>query len=333
MKTKTKKIVIKGKKGSREKDTLRRLDRIISILCMLKEGQVNVRELETYFDIDKRNIQKDIKLIGKKFQLERLGNTCNYAFAAGESLGSKSFLLDDKVFNTFASVVDLALASGIPPEAINRMLQRTGINSAPGSDIVHIMPRVIAPKIPHYEQIQEAIDNRHELALEYQPAPDREVKTHTLCPIKLLASDGFYYVYGFYSRDPENKRRYPKYRLDRVKAIKVLDQTFMAPYDAEDELKGARNIWSIHKEQERNIQIKLRITGYARDYFRTHDIIEGQKITEKTDESLIYEARIGMLEEITPQILRWMPCVTVLAPKLLKEEITSHIKDFNKLQK
>lgn len=329
-KTKTKSVKKPKKKGGREKDTIKRLERIVGILCMLDKRPVNLKELSAYYGVDVKTIQLDMNLVKKRFNIDRLGRTCNYAFAEGESLSNRSFTQNNEFYEIFASLVALAISQGFPEENLKGMLKTLGMDSAPGANNIRpIAPRVIAAKIPFNKELQEAIDGRKVIALKYQSRPDAPVKEHTLCPVKILIADGFYYVFGFYKKDPAATRRYPKYRLDRVSDIKVLDETFDMPGDSEDELDGARSIWGIQSSSQRGIDIKLSVSGYARDYFRTHDLVEGQQIDEQPDGTLLFTARIGMLEEIIPQVLRWMPHVKVLETRELKEAVAAQIKAYS----
>lgn len=308
--------------------SLRRLGRVVAIICRLNNGPVKIRALTAEFGKNKRTIQRDLNLIHRAGFCVQTDNNGLYSFAPGVCLSNRSRLTSEQ-YDAFSALAAFARNAGVSfSDAFNNIFKSIAGDDSPGeANIIPIMPRVISAGIPFIKELEYAIEYSKELEIEFQPAGAEQIKKHKVCPLKILVSEGYAYLFCTYKdRKPA---LFPKYRLDRIRKVTILDgDSFPVPPGMQAALQNARNIWGVQSKQERKTRIKLRVDGFARDYFRRHELVGGQKISEQKDGSLIFEARIGHLPEIVPAVLRWIPHVTVIAPAALKEEIGRCINEY-----
>ncbi|MDO8805857.1 MAG: WYL domain-containing protein [Elusimicrobiota bacterium] len=314
-----------------QEDSLKRLGRIVSILCSLNDGSVRLRDVVTKHRKDKRTIHRDFAMIHRAGFCVQTDNAGTYKFAPGVSLSNPGKLTQE-LQTAFSSMAAFALNSGTPsPESFSNVLRSIFATDAMGdSPILHIMPRVLKENIPFINDFEYAIEYSKELEIEFQKEPGVPIKKHTICPLKLLMADGSTYVFCTYKGKPTI---FPKYRLNRIKKVRIIEgDSFPTPAGMEEAL-NAHSIWGVQKKSERKVKVKLVVKDFAREYFRLHELVEGQKVREQKDGSLTFEARIGELPEMIPHVLRWMPHVTVIAPQELKDEVRKRLEDYAKNQK
>lgn len=193
-------------------------------------------------------------------------------------------------------------------------------------EMVPAMPKIpSSPTLEHdvLEKLKTAVDQHYVVHITYK----KEKKTFPVkCikPLGLLFSDGNVYLQTL--KGAANIRR--QYRLDRIQSCEFTGERFSAPADIGELMLNSRSIWGVVSPEERNIPLKIRIEGVAREYFRTHELIPGQEIVEMKDGTLSLTAKIGHYMEILPHILRWMPDVQVMVPARLREEVRARAATF-----
>lgn len=306
-------------------DTLKRLGRVLSLIARLNSGRVQVDAVAKDFGVKKRTIQRDLVTMHKAgFFTNSLGNG-NYEFAEGVSLKNRP--LSTEQYNALNAMAAFSKnAGGGLSSGFEKLFQHLTSYTPFDTFIVPVMPRIIADTIPYIKEIEEAIDNNLELKIEYQNDEKVPPKTHHICPLRVLIADGFAYIFSTYKSKPEI---FPKYRIDRIKSLKVIEgDHFREPAGAAEALAKARSIWGAMPDKDRKINVKLKIQGWAKDYFLRQELVGGQKVKKQKDGSLLFEAKICQLPELVPHILRWMPHVTVIEPKELKDEVRNRVDGY-----
>lgn len=313
-----------------QKDTLKRLGRVLNLIGKLNTGRVRVTDVAKEFKVSKRAIQRDLAIMHKAGFFTQSTGDGWHEFAPGISIKNRE--LSPEQYNALNAVAAFSknLGSGLSVQ-FDKLFQHITNYTPFDTFIVPVMPRILTDTIPYIKEIEEGIEWGKQLEIEYQYDEKSPLKKHTICPLKILIADGFAYIFSTYKTKPTI---FPKYRIDRIKSLKVLDgETFCEPPGATEALAKARNIWGAGPEAERKIKVKLRVTGWARDYYLRHELVGGQTIKKQKDGSLLFEAKLCQLLELVPHITRWMPNVTVLAPKELQDEVMARVDDFRKNQK
>lgn len=312
-----------------QKDTLKRLGRVLNLIGRLNSGRIRVIDVAKDFKVSKRAIQRDLAILHKAGFFTQSSGDGWHEFTPGISVKNRQ--LSNEQYNALNAVAAFSknLGSGLSAQ-FDKLFQHITNYTPFETYIVPVMPRILTDTIPYIKEIEEAIEWGKEIAIEYQYDEKSPVKKHHICPLKVLIADGFAYIFSAYKTKPG---MFPKYRIDRIKSLKILDECFSEPEGMQDALDKARSIWGAVPDKERTIKVKLKITDWARDYFLRHELVGGQTIKKQKDGSLLFEAKLCQLPELVPHILRWMPNVTVLEPKALKEEVMARIDAFRKNQK
>jgi predicted DNA-binding transcriptional regulator YafY len=312
-----------------QKDTLKRLGRVLNLIGRLNSGRIRVIDVAKEFKVSKRAIQRDLAILHKAGFFTQSSGDGWHEFTPGISVKNRQ--LSNEQYNALNAVAAFSknLGSGLSAQ-FDKLFQHITNYTPFETFIVPVMPRILTDTIPHIKEIEEAIEWGKEIEIEYQYDENSPVKKHHICPLKVLIADGFAYIFSAYKTKPG---LFPKYRIDRIKSLKILDECFSEPEGMQDALEKARSIWGAVPDKERTIKVKLKVTDWARDYFLRHELVGGQTIKKQKDGSLLFEAKLCQLPELVPHILRWMPNVTVLEPKALKEEVMARIDAFRKNQK
>jgi predicted DNA-binding transcriptional regulator YafY len=312
-----------------QKDTLKRLGRVLNLIGRLNSGRIRVIDVAKEFKVSKRAIQRDLAVMQKAGFFTQSAGDGWHEFTPGISVKNRQ--LSNEQYNALNAVAAFSknLGSGLSAQ-FDKLFQHITNYTPFETFIVPVMPRILTDTIPHIKEIEEAIEWGREIEIEYQYDEKSPVKKHHICPLKVLIADGFAYIFSAYKTKPG---LFPKYRIDRIKSLKILDECFSEPEGMQDALEKARSIWGAVPDKERTIKVKLKITDWARDYFLRHELVGGQTVKKQKDGSLLFEAKLCQLPELVPHILRWMPNVTVLEPKALKEEVMARVNAFRKNQK
>jgi len=311
-------------------DTLKRLGRVLSLITKLNNGSIEINKVMEEFDVSKRAIQRDLAIMKKAGLYTTLIGKGQYTFEEGVSFTDRP--LTNEQYNVLNAMAAFAKnAGGGMFDSFEKLFRHITAYSPFDTFIMPVMPRILADTIPHIKEIEAAIENNTELEIEYQGPDGKEPVKHHICPLKVLVADGFAYIFSAYKTRPGI---FPKYRIDRIKSLTTLDgHNFSDPEGMQEALCKARSIWGAMPEKDRKIKVKLKVEDWARDYFMRHELVGGQSVKKQKDGSIIFEAKICQLPEMVPHILRWMPNVTVIAPKELKAEVLKRVKEFTKKQK
>jgi len=312
-----------------EIDTLKRLGRILNLIGKLDSGPIQIKRVAEEFGVVERTIQRDVTLLHRSgFYIQELADGYR-AFPAGVRLANRKLTAEQQTALAVMAPYAKNLGAGLSESFENLFRHLTSY--APWEPfIVPIMPRLMTDTIPYIKDIEEAINDAKELEIEYQSDENAKPAKHYICPLKVLVAEGFAYIFSAYKN---RKGQFPKFRIDRIKSLKVLDEiTFVPPEGMEEALAKARNVWGAQPDSARKIKVKLKVESWARDYYRRQELVGGQTIKEQKDGSLIFEAKICQFPEIMPHIMRWIPHVTVIEPKELKEEVLRQVDTYRAKQ-
>lgn len=178
-------------------------------------------------------------------------------------------------------------------------------------------------------KVIDAIEKKRVLKIGQYTERDGRLSTCTLSPYLLYHKFHSWYVMGE-SPDKKNPDQ-PAFRLDRMKAVEILDEAQPHPLSEEDQETLKKNIaldFNPAKPDE-EYRVKLRITGsFAQPCMETEWFPGEKKMWEKDgdgNKSVHYEVTLKGLESITLWIMRALDCVEVLEPKKLADEIDRRV--------
>lgn len=178
---------------------------------------------------------------------------------------------------------------------------------------------------PFIDEIENAIKNKNKIRLKYLKLCDKKQFTYKIIPLKILFFDGFWYLAGI----TETNKYLIKYRIDNIKSLEVLVETFDDSINIKSLLDNSVNIFFPKK---RNTRVKIHIDKEASSYFKKKNIFPEQLIIEENNDGLIIETHISQFVEIEHIICQWIPHVKIIEPgelkKELKEKLTKYLEKF-----
>ncbi|WP_298780145.1 WYL domain-containing protein [uncultured Fretibacterium sp.] len=180
-----------------------------------------------------------------------------------------------------------------------------------------------------FMKVIDAIEKKRVLKIGQYTERDGRLSTCTLSPYILYHKFHSWYVMG----DAPGKKNpdQPAFRLDRMKAVEILDES--QPHPLSDEaleiLKKNIALDFNPAKPDEEYRVKLRITGsFAQPCMETEWFPGEKKMWEKDgdgNKSVHYEVTLKGLESITLWIMRALDCVEVLEPKKLADEIDRRV--------
>jgi len=301
----------------------RKIFRLLFILNKLDaQSKVPTRGLAEEFNVSSRTVQRDLELL----------NMTGFPLYTPEK-GYSSFARDFSLKKVMLSKEEASLLSFLYDTA--KPLGKNFVNSF--NDILRkVLPKTTEPhfyvKIPlgtgitgkftFVKDLEHAIDNFNKIKMYYSTSGKE--KCAKVDPLKMIFFDGFWYLLA--KRDEGSGIR--KYRLDNIKKVEHLKEHFTIYKNLKTMLNESVNVWFCGR---RDKKVVLKIDKEVAGFFKERTYFPLQKIKKvQKDGSLIIESKVGQYMEVLPTIKAWMPCIKVLEPAALKEELKAHVKDYAK---
>jgi predicted DNA-binding transcriptional regulator YafY len=166
------------------------------------------------------------------------------------------------------------------------------------------------------ETLNEAVINKKVVEIVYYTMSRKKVTQRKVAPYKLWFYDGTFYLIG-HCRSKKNIRIFA---VDRIKMLNLTDERFEVPADfnVDEFMKASFGVF-----QGQPVHVKVHFTSDAAGYVKEKIWHASQKLSEKSDGSVILEVDVAGTQEIKHWILRWGSQAQVLEPDSLREEIRS----------
>jgi len=303
--------------------------RVLNILNRLNEGPVRIADLSAEFGVSERSIQRDIERINLTgFHLDTPQKGL-YSFANGVSL--KNFNLTSEQLSVLILMREMAGGlGGAIKDAFDAIFTRVTASSAGDSPFYAVGSRALNPLTrKFYEDIVFGIENHKKLKVSYAGAGG--AKERVLCPVKILASENFFYMMA--ADDRGKAGEFHKYRVDRIKRLEILPDEFTPPSPEliKKIIGTATTIWGVNEGKK--IKITLKAEGAAADFLQSKELLPNQKVSKPgKDGSVTVNAVIHHPMEVVPLVLHWMPEITILEPGELRAEAKNRIDAYLKKQ-
>jgi predicted DNA-binding transcriptional regulator YafY len=215
---------------------------------------------------------------------------------------------------------------GAIKDAFDKVFARATAANEADSPFYAVGPRALNPLTrKFYEDIVFAIEQRKKIKARYASASG--VKERVLCPVKILASENFFYMMA--SVDGGKEGQFPKFRVDRIKKLEILPDEFPPPPPEliKKIIGTATTIWGVNEGKK--IKVTLKAAGAAADFLQSKEILPQQKVSKPaTDGSVTVKAVIHHPMEVVPLVLHWMPEITIVEPKDLRAEVRTRITSY-----
>ena len=299
----------------------RKIFRLLFILNKLEsENKVRTPELADEFNISIRSVQRDLELINRAgFPLVML-NKGTHAFAEGFSLKKLMVSREEASLLSFLYEISKELGKNFQ-DSFSGILKKVLPQDVESSFYAKIPEGAKLGKGTTFiKELNEAIEESRKIEFYYlKQGKEKWFRVH---PLKIAFFDGFWYLVSRI----DAKDWIVKFRLEKIKKIKMLDKTFKLPKNLKVMLDQSVNIWFSEK---RDKKIVLKVDKDVASFFKEKLYFPLQKIVkENKDGSLVLESTACQHEEIIPIVLKWIPYVEVVSPKDLKVQIAAKIKQY-----
>jgi len=160
--------------------------------------------------------------------------------------------------------------------------------------------------------LEEAIESRRVVHIEYYTASRDEMTERDIRPYGMIEHEGEWYVVGHcLLRD----RELP-FRVDRIRALRVLDETFDVPRSFN--LEKYRRA-TMYFPTSRDLRVKLRIAPELARWVREEH--PAGKIRDLPDGGLILHLSVSRPEWVVSWVMAHAGQVEVLAPEALRRKL------------
>jgi predicted DNA-binding transcriptional regulator YafY len=309
-------------------DQLSRQWVIFQKLCNSRRGKT-VNELRDDLDCHPRTVYRDLDALqaaGFPLVTDRQNGTTRWVlmesaragfvvpFALPELMAlyfSREVIggLKGTVFHEALESVFRKVRATLPPESL-RFLSQTEKSLYAG----------IGPHKPHgcfrefLRLLGDAIINRRVVKIVYHTLSRRQTSRRQIEPYKLWYFDGTFYLIGHCRL----KKEIRIFAVDRFREIVVLDKVFDIPAQFNIESLMRSSFGTFVGEP---VRVRVWFDPAAAGYVREKIWHVSQKLHERRDGSLVFEAEVAGTQEIKLWVMRFGSKARVLEPESLRVEI------------
>lgn len=298
--------------------TLNKLTRTVYLLNVLDEGHIDIPREAEELGVTVRTIQRDIlnlEAAGIPIYKEKPGIYC---FAEGFSL--KKLQLSKEELSALVLLAEMAKPFGAKFEnLVSHLNQRLmhPLENAPYYFQISVAPYA---KSPITQALEQAVTTHTAVYLTFAADPSKKLNYY-LEPLKLVYSNGFWYILGLNSR-----KQIKTLRLDRILDIRNTQERFTPSKTAINALKSSTSVFFNEQTQKR---VVLAIEAAVAPYFEKRNYFPRQKIVTKAkDGSITLETTISQDEEVLLPLMPWLPNIRIVEPLSLKHTLHSMLQKY-----
>lgn len=167
--------------------------------------------------------------------------------------------------------------------------------------------------------INDAVTGKTHIDIEYYTMSRQEQTKRRVAPYNIWLFDGSFYLIGFCKKRNDIRL----FALDRIKALSLSDEPFEKPEDFNIEAFMSTSFGVFQGQPQK---VKIQFAKEVAEYIKEKNWHATQKITRQNDGSIIFEADVAGLDEISFWVLSWGSKAVVLSPESLRESIKEEIK-------
>jgi predicted DNA-binding transcriptional regulator YafY len=314
----------KGSKPSSKKmdEFADKIKRIWTILNSLdKGGRVYTEKIAQELGVSKRTIQRDIKTIEYAgFKIERCIETPGaYRFEEGYRLGK--VMINKEEAAIISILYDISRAFGDSfSETIKGLREKMGTVGGESPFYFKVPPTVkIEPQISYFAG--KAISERRKATIIYRSRTGEVEKT--IEPHTIYGHEGYLYLVA----REEGRKGFPKFRMDKIKMIRPLNEKFHPDRNAlKATLDESVNIWF---DEGKSFEVVMVIDKEVAEYFKARKYFPEQTIVkENKDGTLTLKAKVHHRMEVIPEVLKWIPYIKVTKPEKVASEIERRVEAY-----
>ncbi len=280
--------------------------RLAEILIKLNRGEkLDPHQLAEEFGVTVRTIQRDL--------LERLAylpfSKDHHYFVLEPYYLGKLSTADIQRFASLAGIKALfpALSDHFLREIFdNRVSQAYLVKGHHYEDL--------GDKTSEFKQLEQAIVQHRLIHFLYK------AKSYTgIAPYKLINHKGIWYLAA------QDGIQLKTFCFSQLKSIQTNEKTFTPEAGINAQIEQADGIWF----GADNPEVVLKIDPAVAAYFKRRTVLPHQHIDkELEDGSLIVSTRISHDNQILPMIKYWVPNISIIAPKELRDSLLQSLREY-----
>jgi len=303
-----------------KKDYDRALTRMTDVLRRLNEGEtLSIKDLAQEYNVSTRTIQRDINDRLYSYPIEKVGK--KFRFAEGYRVEKSHSLEDELILDVLERICEnIGTTFSIRAKTLLNKMK----NSSSNTIFAKLFLEDISEKLDEVALLEKAIEQKRAISCRYDFGS--YAITIDIEPLKIVSFEGFWYLLA---RDYRNKAT-KKYYLKSITDIAFKDEYFSVSPELKERLHNAINVW--FDADIEPYRVRLYIDAEVAKYFKRKPIAKNQIISSVYDDgSIEITIKITHDNEISYEILKWMPHIKVIEPLSLKEYIEGLLKEWLKV--
>jgi predicted DNA-binding transcriptional regulator YafY len=306
--------------------TVERLIRILSLFDKNKHRTYSTAELADLLGVTRRTAQRDLRILMESTDEGSLYPICEkprgrYAFTSEFSLRRAPLTREQESLLSFMSEIAEKLGEKFQI-GFRDLFKRLLAKDLYTPFFAKVMSGKMAfPDSAVVRDLESAIDESRRIKMVYEKLNEKP-RDYIAQPVKIAFFDGFWYLIT------QNKEGTDvvKFRLERIKKVDILDETFVQTAQVDKMLKESVNIWFGSKRGER---VLIKISPEVARYYKEKAYFPLQKVVkESKDGSIVIETYPAHPEEIIHLIMHWLPHLVVLKPDSFKTKVREMVKEY-----
>ena len=278
------------------------LTRLIIILQRLNEGErLSVSELAEKFNVSTKTIQRDFNNHLYRFPIEKEGRRWKMqeGYALERDRKPEELLVLD-MLETFAKGIGGSF-SAISSSILGRLKNHT-VSAIESKTFLEDIFEVQAL----FSDLEKAIESYKTVSFAYKG------KVRIVKPYRLVAFDGYWYLYG----EEALSEKLKTYHAKSIEALKVTEEVFAPDEAALRRIDTALNVW--FDAQREPFEVRLHASPEIAGYFTRRPLCTTQRIVKTYDDgSIDIELSATTEREVLHEVRKWIPQLLVLSPRAL----------------
>jgi predicted DNA-binding transcriptional regulator YafY len=297
--------------------------RLIKTLQLIEREPLkwDVAGLELAFGVGRATVERDIRILRQWGTIERKDGyfaikqmqflPTTFTPSEALSLVLAGSVAADRISLPHSDALTDALKKidALLPEQVESMVKKMRKRVSIGIKLVRDCDADVL------DMLSKAISFHNPIDIDYHVAARGELTRRKVDPYGLTFRFGAWYLIGFCHM----RESIRTFGLDRIRAIRVLDEHFRYPkdFDLEEYLKRG---WSLQSDWS-PCRIRLRFCRELAGWIEGCTFHPGQKITREAAGTSIFEVNIAGWEEIKHWVLGFGDRVEVLEPAELRDAV------------
>jgi predicted DNA-binding transcriptional regulator YafY len=172
----------------------------------------------------------------------------------------------------------------------------------------------------HLEPLSAAIEAQRQVWIRYYTNTRAEETERTVDPYQVLTYQGRGYLIGYCHL----RQKVLDFRLDRIRALRVLDEAFTLPPDFDLEAYLGPS-FGMHKG-ERTFAVHVRFSPYQARWIKEEVWHESQIMTLRPDGTLDVRMQVAGLADVARWVLAYGGEAEVISPPVLRQRVATEAR-------